>query len=167
VGYDAPRDEVVHLPSPPTRPEIALARLIVLVGLPASGKSTYARELVAQGYTRVNRDELRVMLHAGIYSPDNEEIIKAAEAAIISSALRAGHNVVIDDTNMSEGIVERWFTLARDAGVSDYSAHAFEIPIEECIARDAARPNPVGEPAIRRLALGLPEPTLEEVSPQL
>ena len=145
-----------------------MARLVVLVGLPASGKSTYARQLVEQGFTRVNRDELRSMLHAGVYSLANEEIVKATESAIISVALRAHHDVIIDDTNLSRGIVDRWFTLARNSGVSDYSTHIFDTPLEECVARDALREHPVGEKVIRHLAQGLPEPTpIPDFAPSL
>lgn len=39
-----------------------MPKLLVLKGLPASGKSTYAKELVNKGWKRVNKDDLRAMI---------------------------------------------------------------------------------------------------------
>ena len=40
-----------------------MKKLLMLKGLPASGKSTYAKELVKeQGFVRANKDDLRAML---------------------------------------------------------------------------------------------------------
>src|SRR5207245_9019847 len=51
-------------------------KLLLLKGLPASGKSTYAKELVLKGWKRVNKDDLRAMIDNGKWSHSNEDIIK-------------------------------------------------------------------------------------------
>ena len=51
-----------------------MSKLLILKGLPASGKSTYAKELVSKGWKRVNKDDLRSMIDGGKWSKKNEEM---------------------------------------------------------------------------------------------
>lgn len=117
-------------------------KLILLQGLPASGKSTKAKEIVETGnYVRINRDLLRTMLHFEKWSPKNEDVtIVIAKAAAIT-ALKAGKNVVIDDTNLSPKIIEMWKVLAATALEFPVIVEIIKIdtPIEECIRRDEMR----------------------------
>ncbi len=111
-------------------------KLLVLKGLPASGKSTYAKELVAAGWKRVNKDDLRAMIDSGKWSKKNEEVIKSTERGMAASYLQFGHNVVVDDTNFAhEGF---WKQLAESLG-AEFEVKFFDTPVMECIERDAKR----------------------------
>lgn len=74
-------------------------KLLILKGLPASGKSTWAREHCEKNkdWVRVNRDDLRNM--RGLYwLPKQEKLITKWEDACLISALESGYNVILDST---------------------------------------------------------------------
>lgn len=108
----------------------------MLKGLPASGKSTYAKELVNKGWKRVNKDELRVMIDNGKWSKKNENVIMAIEFAMVASLIRTNHDVVVDSTNFAHE--EKWSTLAALEG-ADFEIKFFDTPISECVERDSKR----------------------------
>jgi len=82
-----------------------MSQLIITRGLPASGKTTFARRWVnADPRTRIrlNRDELRRMLHADVGATTNglqEHLITKIQQDTARQALRAGTGVIVDDTN--------------------------------------------------------------------
>ena len=59
--------------------------IVLLMGPPASGKSTKVREFVSQGYTRLNRDELGGSMASG--GTVNQELLKAYGAGARSFVL--------------------------------------------------------------------------------
>ena len=59
----------------------------MLKGLPASGKSTYAKKLANKGWTRVNKDDLRAMLNDGKWSRSNEKFVLKVRDFIVADAL--------------------------------------------------------------------------------
>lgn len=126
--------------------------VIILKGLPGSGKSTWAKAFVLQSagqYKRINKDDLRDMLDAGQWSARNEKFILRARDGLIRAALDAGRSVIVDDTNLAPEHEARIRELAGD-GVP-VSVRFFDTPLEECIRRDAGRPKPVGERVIREM----------------
>ena len=126
-------------------------KLLMLYGIPASGKSTYARKLVEQGnWVRVNKDDLRDQLHNGKWSRANEKIILKARDAIIEVALRNGQNVVVDDTNLHKMHQETFRALAANHG-ADFDMKFFYVTVEEAIERDLNRERTVGEHVIRTM----------------
>jgi predicted kinase len=122
-----------------------MPKVLILKGLPASGKSTYARELVDRGnWVRVNKDDLRLQLHNSKWSKNKEKIVESARDAIIVTALKAGQNVVVDDTNFSprhkRRITQVVDEVRHDLHTSiEIEEKFFEIDVEEAIARDAKR----------------------------
>ena len=130
-----------------------MKKLIMLKGLPGSGKSTWAREQVrnSQGaIKRVNKDDLRAMLDDGIHSKGREQFILKIRDAIISSTLLAGHSVIVDDTNFAPKHEINLRNIATSLKVP-FEVEFFDTPIEECIKRDLARPVSVGEGVIREM----------------
>ena len=128
-----------------------MATLTITRGLPGSGKTTWARGLRA---VRVNRDDLRTMLHgrAG-YQGWAERQVTIAAYAQIEALLRAGVDVVCDDTNLRHRTVRDLRDLAARAGAGFAVHDLTEVPLEVCLARDAARTDrpPVGEAVIREM----------------
>lgn len=125
-------------------------KLIMLKGLPASGKSTYAKNLASKGYIRVNKDDLRAMLHNGKWSGKNEKQVLAIRDAIIVTSLSDGKSVVVDDTNLDPKHEQTLANIAKEYKAS-FETMRFDTDVEECIKRDLARANSVGERVIRRM----------------
>lgn len=152
-----------------------MARLIITRGLPASGKTTFARKL-QPGVVRVNRDDLRRMLHgARLFTQWAEGQVTTVQRAQVEALLRAKADVCIDDTNLRSKTVREWAELAARLGAA-FEVHDFtDVPLEECLRRDAERPegDRVGEDAIRRMherylagrTLPLPVPQVETGAP--
>jgi len=117
-------------------------KLLMLKGLPASGKSTHARTLVDQGYVRVNKDDLRSMLHNSRFSKGNEKEVLEVRDNMITIALNKGKNVVVDDTNFEAKHQIRLQEIA-DEHNADLEVLFIDTPVEECIKRNELRANKV------------------------
>jgi predicted kinase len=148
---------------------------LITRGLPASGKTTFARTL--QPYVvRVNRDDLRYMLHGRrLFTPWAEGQVAAVQRSTVEQLLQARADVIVDDTNLRATVVREWAGLATRYGAT-FEAHDFtDVPLDECVRRDAGRPEAerVGAKAIRRMhdnylkdrKLPLPVPFVEPGAP--
>jgi predicted kinase len=127
-------------------------KVLLLRGLPASGKSTYAKELVSKdhNWVRVNKDDLRAMMNGGVFSRKLEEQIVITERELVENALKIGKNVVVDDTNFNLAH-ERYFSQLARYYKAEFEVKFFDTPLEECIKRDNKRPNGVGEAVIYKM----------------
>ena len=127
-------------------------------GLPASGKTTFARKLVADSggrVRRVNLDDLRMMLDGNDGSMrlgrEYEETVQAALEAAVIAAVDGGFDVVVDNTHLVARIPNRLKQVV--AGRAVFEVHDFTgVDVEECIRRDKARERQVGEAVIRAMA---------------
>lgn len=120
-----------------------MSELILTRGLPASGKTTWARAWVADDPTnrsRVNRDDLRHNLFgAPMLDWDGERAVTTAQHAAVRALLKAGRSVVVDDTNLRAKHARALLNLAVRAG-ADWSVKDFtHVPLQTCIDRDQAR----------------------------
>lgn len=131
-----------------------MSKLIMMSGLPASGKSTFAKDIAKKdGNTiRVNRDLLREMLHFDVYSSKNEVDVVDVETLITKHFLDKGVNVIVDDCNLNPKNLEMWKRVAKE------NNHKFEKKFidthwTECSIRDANREKSVGRQVITNMAL--------------
>lgn len=133
--------------------------LIITRGLPGSGKTTAAEKWRAEEpatRARVNRDDMRDMLWGG-WTGDrrHEEQVTAITAAAVRRLLEHGWAVIADDTNLRSEYVERQCELALAVGATYEVWDFLVVPVEVCIARDAARGEAggrlVGADVIRRM----------------
>ena len=138
-------------------------KLVMMRGLPGSGKSTYAKELVGKGFVRICKDDLRSMMSNGVWNGKREKRVVRVRDFIIRDVLESGGNVVVDDTNY--GWEDRLRGLA-----SEYSAK-FEVidvdtDVNTCIKRDLARENSVGASVIWRMYYEHVSPPEKYVAPE-
>jgi predicted kinase len=136
-------------------------RIYFLRGLPGSGKSTWAKQYQAEhpDVVRVNKDDLRSMLHNGKHSKSREHFVLTVRDFIIDTALSEGHDVICDDTNFHPRHLARLKEIAGKHGAIVEVKDFTHVPLEECIARDLVRPNSVGERVIREMYRQYIEPT--------
>lgn len=101
--------------------------IIVLRGLPGSGKSSYAATLKAadpENTVVVNRDELRIRLF-GKYSGltrEEEDAITKAEVFLVKQGLEFGKTVVIDAMHLKRKYAKKWFAFSDDVQFVDFEA---------------------------------------------
>ena len=126
-----------------------MAKIKVLQGLPASGKTTLAKKMIIDdpSFIRINRDDLRTMIYNYKY-PDQEGLIKMMELRCALEALDKGYSIIIDGINFSQNTIDRWKDIAHSRQCEFEVKYIF-CPLETCIDRDSKRPNPVGENVIR------------------
>jgi predicted kinase len=119
-----------------------MTKLILTRGLPASGKSTYARELVASDptYVRLNRDDFRQMLFGmPVLDSQGESMVTAAQHGAVENALKAGFNVIVDDTNFFARGVKALMKIAIKHDAEIVFEDFTHVPLEECLRRDDIR----------------------------
>lgn len=130
-------------------------KIMMLKGLPGSGKSTWAKQFVEseKDWVRVNKDSIREMM--GGYTPKKEKIVLEFRDVLIATALALNKNVVVDDTNYHPKHEARLRLF--DA---EFSVKVFDTSIDECIKNDLKRPNSVGERVIRQMHEKYIRPTI-------
>ncbi|MEU5596663.1 AAA family ATPase [Streptomyces sp. NPDC020298] len=129
----------------------------VMSGLPASGKTTAARKLLAESggrIRRINLDDLRAMFDnyegGRTWSRAHEQTALDVQDAAVRAAIDGEFDAVVDNTHLTPHIPKRLKAAAM--GRATFVVHDFtHVPVEECLRRDAARENAVGEDVIRRL----------------
>lgn len=131
-----------------------MSKLVMLKGLPASGKSTKAKEIVEQGnWVRLNRDLLREMLHFNKWSGKNEGITIDTEKDLAHWLLSNGHNVVIDDTNLGKKHKDMWSEIARITDSKFEVVDLTDVDPFDCVMRDLLRGVKVGQDVIINMAM--------------
>lgn len=130
-------------------------KVLILVGIAGSGKSTWAKEQVKSGqgkWKRVNKDSLREMLDCKEYTKENEKIIEGIRDDIIWKCLVHDINIIVDDTNLSERHHSRIAQLVKDynSHINFLSSNAynkaeieikyFPITLDEALYRNNTRP---------------------------
>jgi predicted kinase len=137
---------------------MSLHTLHITRGLPASGKTTLAREWLAEDPTnraRVNRDDLRAMMFAApTYDFAQEVAVTAASRSLVKDLLK-NRDVITDDTNLRPSYVREWRKFAAMNGV-DLVVHECYVTVNDAVSRDQARGDSggrrVGEDVIRGMA---------------
>lgn len=127
-------------------------KIIITIGLPASGKTSFAKEYIKNhpDTVIVCQDDLRAMLYNSHFTKENERLMVKIRNECIKTALDNGKNVIIADTNLSELNTQKYIKdyfkeLYPDI---EFEEVRFDTPVEECIKRDLKRPVSVGKDVI-------------------
>lgn len=125
-------------------------KLLILQGVPAAGKSTYANNFIKDNFDTwviVSRDSIRKM--SGVYwVPKREHYIQKAELNCVIEALKGGFSVINDSTNLNAETILQWQDIAKIYDI-DIEFKEIRISYKEALQRDSLREYPVGELVIR------------------
>jgi len=122
-----------------------MQEIIFCVGLPGSGKTTWAKQFCLDNpnYVRINKDDLRILLGNPKYSRDFEDLVLNIEREMGLAILWTGKSLIVDDTNFSKIHYKYWKRISDIKGIS-FTEKYFDTPVEECIRRDSEREKSVG-----------------------
>jgi predicted kinase len=136
-------------------------KLILTKGLPASGKTTWARDYIQQYPDTANlcKDELRLQLPE---TKKREKRIIQVRDVLTTHYFSINYSVIWSDTNLNPIHLNRATELAKQHGANLIIQDFTHVTLEECIRRDLLRLNSVGTDVIKRMYydyLAQPEPT--------
>lgn len=134
-----------------------MAKLIILCGLPGSGKSWYAEQLWASEatFTEPNNivihssDALRKELFGDPSSQENNALVFETMHKRVKDDLKAGKTVIYDATNVTRKARRGAINLASKDDTVE--CHIVWAPIQTCITRDAERERHVGKEVIDKM----------------
>lgn len=101
-----------------------MSKLIITRGLPASGKSTWAKQWVLEDpehRVRINQDDIRLML-GKYWVPKREPLVQHIQEEALIEALLKGYDIVIDNTNLNKKVLDNYRAL-----VIAHGNHAIEF----------------------------------------
>jgi predicted kinase len=106
--------------------------LLCTVGLPRSGKTTWARAFAARAAAPlVDPDAIRLAFHNQPFLGQAEPLVYAFAQVMVRALFNAGHPlVVVDDTNMTAADRARW-----SGGHWVTRWKVFDTPRDECLRR--------------------------------
>ena len=123
-----------------------MLEILLTKGIPASGKSTFAKKLAEQGsHTRVNKDDLRAMLHASVFTEANEKFVLSTRDFIVEECLRKDLSVVVDDTNFDGQHFKRMCLIAEKYSSKGIVVREKYFPIELSVAHERNDARTVGK----------------------
>jgi predicted kinase len=107
--------------------------LLLVAGLPASGKTWFARALAEKlNAVHINSDTVRTEMGLrGRYGPGDKQRVYDAMFERGTAALKNGRFVIVDSTFFKKKLRQPWFDLAEKCGVP---CHFIEIKIPEAVA---------------------------------
>ena len=134
-------------------------RIVVLVGLPGSGKSTYLERL---GVTALSSDVIRQLLADDATDQTIHGRVFNTLRYLVRQRLAIGRPVTyVDATHLTPEERRPYLKIAQ-AYSCEAEALFFDVPLEVCLERNRGRARVVPEEAVRAMAAKLVPPDLDE-----
>lgn len=138
---------------------LAEQRIILAIGLPGAGKSTWFER---QGVTPLSSDALRLLLADDVNDQSiHMEVFESLRYLLVKRLEIGRPATYVDATNLLTMHRAAYFELARQRGCT-VEALWFDVPFEVCAERNRGRPRRVPEEVMAEMARTFQPPTLEE-----
>lgn len=129
-------------------------KIYVLIGLIASGKSTWSKQFVKDNPNtyRVSRDDLRFMTTDYSYTSENEKIIDYLyRNLIVTLMLNTDKDIILDEQNLNKERRDKFkeWILSLSKNI-EFVEIEFPVTLGEALARDSKRAFPIGEKIIKQ-----------------
>lgn len=145
--------------SPATTHQPSKGIVVLAVGLPGSGKSSWFKR---HNITPLSSDVLRTMLFDDPTEQRFQDLVFSNLRSMLKARLIARRPTnYVDATNLTPQERNNWVKLAKDFG---YEAQAvfFDVPLDVCIERHNRRDRIVPEDVMRKMSAKLKAPTFDE-----
>lgn len=138
-----------------------MSKLICLVGLPASGKSTLAKELrEKEKAVIISSDNIREELFGDVNNQENNQKVFKEMKERVNKHLLEGTNVIYDATNINRK--RRIHLINNEIKADGYEVYYLATPYYQCVHRNNKRERKVPVDVIENMYKSLHIPTLLE-----
>jgi predicted kinase len=146
-------------PSAPATPRPPKGVVVLAIGLPGSGKSSWFKR---HNITPLSSDLLRALLFDDATEQRFQDLVFSNLRSMLKARLIARRPMnYVDATNLTPHERHGWIKLAKDYGY-EVQAVFFDVPVEVCLQRNERRSRVVQEEVMRRMAGKLKAPTFDE-----
>lgn len=97
--------------------------IVIFIGIPATGKSSFYQDRFAASHLRINRDMLKT---------------EARTSSLFEWCLERKQSCVIDNTNTTQLVRNRWIGAAKERGIP-VTGYFFESKLEGALERNSRR----------------------------
>jgi len=112
--------------------------IIVLIGIPGSGKSSYINNIKElENYTIICGDDIRLALNT-IFDIRIEPVVHCVSEIMTRACMVRNRNVIIDETNTKLDSIIKWTSIADEFSYNKV-AFFFTTPTNICINRNNKR----------------------------
>ncbi len=158
-GEVAPAAQSAVQASAVTVPTPSKGSVILAIGLPGSGKSSWFKR---HKITPLSSDMLRSLLFDDPTEQRFQDLIFSNLRSMLKARLIARRPLnYVDATNLTPHERQSWIKLGHDYGY-EVQAVFFDVPLEVCLERNRRRERVVAEDVVRRMSAKLKAPTFEE-----
>ena len=139
-----------------------MKKLFLLVGLPASGKSTFCESFKNSKNTVIlSSDLIRKELFGNEECQKNNQLVFKTLHKRVEEALKNGKDVVYDATSLTKKLRANIVSTFRD-DASKIICVYFDVSLKECIKRNKKRDKKVPIKIMKNMAKRLEEPEMDE-----
>jgi predicted kinase len=151
------------LSTPPPEPagaaKGARGYVVLTIGLPGSGKTTWFKR---RGVTPLSSDLLRSLLFDDIAEQRWQGLVFSTLRSLLRARLIAKMPWnYVDATNLSPHERRQWIKMAKSFGY-DVQAVFFDVPLEVCMERNKRRERTVSDDVMKKMAERLRPPDFKE-----
>ena len=164
-GQGTPRESAQQtsaepaVPTAPATPRAPKGTVVLAIGLPGSGKSSWFKR---NNITALSTDMLRMLLFDDATEQRFQDLVFSNLRSMLKARLIARRPLnYVDATNLTPQERHSWIKLAKDFGY-EVQAVYFDVPAEVCLERNQKRERKVDEAILRRMADKLKAPTFDE-----
>lgn len=131
-----------------------MQEVIILRGVPACGKSTFARAFVKQNrdFVIVSRDGIREMIGDHSHSPQTESVVTKFYEKLVKEALANKKSVILDNCHTKLKYISETLKLIESTRLNVMvTLKEFPYDLEICVERDSKRERTVGREVIVKM----------------
>ena len=159
VVLETQPESVATPPPAPGAAKGARGYVVLTIGLPGSGKTTWFKR---RGVTPLSSDLLRSLLFDDISEQRWQGLVFSTLRSLLRARLIAKMPWnYVDATNLSPHERRQWIKMAKSFGY-DVQAVFFDVPLEVCLERNKRRERTVSEDVMKKMAERLRAPDFKE-----